>query len=68
VPIAVYARPGSAIRAPRSRAAVTLEDFRIPEEEAETLAERTPPAWVYLHGITSPLSSTAIRRGQRTSN
>jgi nicotinate-nucleotide adenylyltransferase len=23
--------------------------------------ERTPPAWIYLHGLKSPLSSTALR-------
>ena len=34
---------------------------RLPEEAAETLARSQPPAWVYLHGITSPQSSSAIR-------
>jgi nicotinate-nucleotide adenylyltransferase len=61
VPIAVYARPGSNFRATRSRAATALEDFRIPEQEAETLADRDPPAWVYLRGVMSAQSSTAIR-------
>ncbi len=28
---------------------------------ARTLAGRKPPAWVYLHGLKSPLSSTALR-------
>ena len=65
VPIAVYARPGSNFRATRSRAATTLEDFRIPQEEAETLADRDPPAWVYLTGLMSDQSSTAIRAAQR---
>ncbi|MEQ1769269.1 MAG: nicotinate-nucleotide adenylyltransferase, partial [Devosia sp.] len=31
VPIAVYARPGDALRAPISKAATALADFRIPE-------------------------------------
>lgn len=66
LPIAVYARPGSAIKAPLSRAAQALAAFRLPEEAAETLADRTPPAWVYLHGIMSDLSSTAIREGRQT--
>lgn len=61
MPIAVYARPGSTFRATVSRAAVALKKHRVPEAEAETLAGREPPAWVYLHGITSPQSSTAIR-------
>jgi len=61
LPIAVYARPGAGQRALRSRAAKTLAAWRLPEDAAETLAVRPPPAWVYLHGVTSPLSSTAIR-------
>jgi nicotinate-nucleotide adenylyltransferase len=67
VPMAVYARPGSALKAPLSKAATALEAFRLPEEAAETLAEHSPPAWVYLHGIMSELSSTAIRQGRETS-
>jgi nicotinate-nucleotide adenylyltransferase len=61
VPIAVYARPGSTHRATAAPAALALRSHRIPESEAETLADRKPPVWVYLHGITSTLSSTAIR-------
>lgn len=61
IPIAVYARPGSTRRATASPAALTLRSRRIPEAEAETLAGREPPVWVYLHGVTSPQSSTAIR-------
>ena len=34
---------------------------RHPEAAARTLADRKPPAWVYLHGLKSPLSSTALR-------
>lgn len=68
VPMAVYARPGSALKAPLSKAGTALGAFRLPEEAAETLAEREPPAWVYLHGIMSDLSSTAIREGRETSN
>jgi nicotinate-nucleotide adenylyltransferase len=61
IPMAVYARPGSSRRATVSAAATALKRHRIPESEAETLADREAPAWVYLHGIMSPLSSTAIR-------
>lgn len=62
VPIAVYARPGANLRATFSRAATALKRYRIPEEEAETLAGRAPPAWVYLRGVMSGQSSSAIRR------
>jgi nicotinate-nucleotide adenylyltransferase len=65
MPIAVYARPGSTFRATVSKAAVALKKHRLPEAEAETLATREPPAWVYLHGITSPQSSTALRARRR---
>jgi nicotinate-nucleotide adenylyltransferase len=64
VPIAVYARPGSSLRATSSRAAVALRRFRIPEAAAPTLAGRDPPAWVYLRGVMSAQSSTAIRAGR----
>jgi nicotinate-nucleotide adenylyltransferase len=64
MPIAVYARPGSTVRATFSKAATALKSRRIPEAEAETLADRDPPAWVYLHGIMSRQSSTAIRARQ----
>ncbi len=61
LPMAVYARPGTTLRATRSRAAVALARFRLPEDKAAVLAESPPPAWVYLRGIMSAQSSTAIR-------
>jgi nicotinate-nucleotide adenylyltransferase len=61
VPIAVYARPGAGFRATFSKAATRLRAYRISEEEAETLADRTPPVWVYLTGVMSAQSSTALR-------
>ncbi len=64
LPMAVYARPGAGRHATRSRAARALAAFRLPEAAAATLAERAPPAWVYLHGMTSPLSSTALREAR----
>lgn len=61
MPMAIYDRPGSTLRATFSKAAVALKEYRIAEEEAETLADRQPPAWVYLHGMVSRQSSSAIR-------
>jgi len=61
MPMAVYARPGSTFRATVSRAATALKQYRLPETEAEALATSAPPAWVYLHGVTSKQSSSAIR-------
>lgn len=66
VPMAVYVRPGSARRAPVSLAANALARYRIDEDDASRLALYPAPAWVYLHGRQSPLSSSAIRaRRQR---
>jgi nicotinate-nucleotide adenylyltransferase len=65
MPIAVYVRPGSLHRAPVSRAAVALRRYRIDEADARRLAALDPPAWVYLHGVTSPLSSSLLRRGKQ---
>lgn len=66
LPIAVYARPGANFRATFSKAAIAMRAARIPEEAAETLADRQPPAWVYLRGVMSAQSSTAIRAGRAT--
>jgi nicotinate-nucleotide adenylyltransferase len=61
MPIAVYVRPGAQRLAPTSRAAMALERFRIDERAAGMLALRPAPAWVYLHGKQSPLSSSLLR-------
>jgi nicotinate-nucleotide adenylyltransferase len=56
VPIAVIDRLGPSLYAGQA-----LARFRLPESAAMVLAEREPPAWIYLHGLKSPLSSTALR-------
>jgi nicotinate-nucleotide adenylyltransferase len=61
VPIAVVDRLGPSLYAIGGRAAQALGRYRIPEPAAPVLADRNPPAWVYLHGLKSPLSSTALR-------
>ena len=65
VPFAVYVRPGSGRRAPVSLAATALAHWRIDESDAPRLASLPPPAWVYLHGRQSPLSSSAIRADRK---
>lgn len=65
MPIAVYARPGSSHRALASRAALTLAHGKIDQEDAPILADLPPPAWVYLYGRQSALSSSAIRAAGR---
>jgi nicotinate-nucleotide adenylyltransferase len=61
VPIAVVDRLGPSLYAMGSAAAQALARYRVPEASAKKLAERKPPAWIYLHGLKSPLSSTALR-------
>lgn len=60
-PIAVVDRPGLSLRSLAGRAAVSLKARRIAERDAMTLSRRRPPAWAFLHGLKSPLSSTALR-------
>ena len=61
VPIAVIDRGGISLGALAAPAAQALARHRIPEREARSLPGLKPPAWTYLHGLKSPLSSTALR-------
>ena len=61
VPIAVVDRLGPSLYATAGVASQALAYARLPESAARTLPERRPPAWIYLHGLKSPLSSTALR-------
>jgi nicotinate-nucleotide adenylyltransferase len=61
IPIAVVDRLGPSLYASQSRAAQAMAASRIPEQKARSLPLRKPPAWVFLHGLKSPLSSTALR-------
>ncbi len=67
VPIAVVDRLGPSLYATAGIAGQALARFRLPEHAAVTLARRQPPAWIYLHGLKSPLSSTALRAQRRQS-
>jgi nicotinate-nucleotide adenylyltransferase len=61
VPMAVVDRLGPSLYASSGTAGQALARARIPESAAKSLPYRRPPAWVYLHGLKSPLSSTALR-------
>jgi nicotinate-nucleotide adenylyltransferase len=61
-PIAVIDRPGSSLKAMRSKAGLWLAPRRLPERAAARLATTPPPAFIFLHGPRSGLSSTALRR------
>jgi nicotinate-nucleotide adenylyltransferase len=61
IPIAVVDRPDYDLSALATPAASTLARARIDESDAALLALLQPPAWVFLHGLKSELSSTALR-------
>jgi len=61
VPIAVIDRPPESFRALSSVAALTLAPYRVDEQDAGTLAARRAPAWTFLTGLKSDLSSTRLR-------
>lgn len=61
MPVAVVDRPGSTLAPLSSRAGRALSRYRLPEGEAQRLAFKPPPAWVFLHGPRSRLSSTLLR-------
>jgi nicotinate-nucleotide adenylyltransferase len=61
VPMAVIDRPPQSFRALAAPAAQALERYRVPESDAGRLADRRAPAWVFLTGMKSTLSSTGLR-------
>jgi nicotinate-nucleotide adenylyltransferase len=61
VPLAVIDRPPQGFRALAAPAAQALQRYRIAEDRAGTLAGRRAPAWVFLTGMKSALSSTGLR-------
>jgi nicotinate-nucleotide adenylyltransferase len=65
VPIAVIDRGGVGFAAMGGPAGQALARVRVPESDAASLAMRQPPAFVFLHGLKMPLSSTALREGTR---
>lgn len=61
MPMAVVDRPPDSFRALSSVAAQTLMPYRVDEQDAGTLADRRAPAWTFLTGLKSSLSSTRLR-------
>jgi nicotinate-nucleotide adenylyltransferase len=61
VPFVVIDRLGPSLYAGVSPAGQALRQARIPEHDAPCLPDRKPPAWTFLHGLKSALSSTALR-------
>ncbi|MCX8999554.1 nicotinate-nucleotide adenylyltransferase [Rhizobiaceae bacterium BDR2-2] len=60
-PIAVIDRPGSTLSYLSSKMARTYGHARIDEDDAGSLWKHRAPAWTFIHGPRSALSSTALR-------
>jgi nicotinate-nucleotide adenylyltransferase len=65
VPVVVVDRPGWRLKALASKAARAFAASRVPEPEARGLALRPAPAWTFLTGPLSHVSSTALRNRAR---
>jgi len=63
-PIAVIDRPGSTLAYLSSKMARTFDYARIDEDDAGVLWKKKAPAWTFIHGPRSTLSSTALREAQ----
>jgi len=61
VPIAVIDRLGPSLYSTAGVTGQALAWARLPETAARALPDRRAPAWTYLHGLKSPLSSTVLR-------
>lgn len=61
MPIAVVDRPAWRLPSLSSKAACFMARNYVPELKAQTLASMEPPAWTFLTGPLSKLSSTEIR-------
>jgi nicotinate-nucleotide adenylyltransferase len=61
VPVVVVDRPGWRLKALASKAAQAFAGSRVPEARAPGLAAMPPPAWTFLTGPLSPVSSTELR-------
>lgn len=63
-PVAVINRPGSNMAAEDLVMAQQFSAARLPETDAVKLATKRAPAWVFIHGPQSELSSTLLRERQ----
>ena len=61
IPLAIIDRPGSTMSPNSTPATHSLSKFRLDERDAKLLAGTSPPAWTFIHGPRSHISSTQIR-------
>jgi nicotinate-nucleotide adenylyltransferase len=65
VPFAVIDRPGGDMASLNAQAAHRFRRFQLAAQDAQALPDLDAPAWVFLHGPLSHLSSTALRSARR---
>ncbi len=63
-PLAVIDRPGATLSYISAKMAKTFDYARVDEDDAPRLARMKAPAWTFIHGPRSSLSSSAIRSAQ----
>jgi nicotinate-nucleotide adenylyltransferase len=68
MPFVVVDRLGPSLYAASSAAGQALRPYRVPEHAIPNLPLQSAPAWAFLHGLKSPLSSTALRARRSTSS
>ena len=61
MPIAVVARPGALLQSRFAPAARRFSRARLSSRQSRLLADRDPPAWLYLPAPLNALSSTVLR-------
>lgn len=65
LPIAVIDRPGATLAFLSATMTKAYAYARVDEDDAPRLARMAPPAWTFIHGPRSSLSSTAIRNAAK---
>jgi nicotinate-nucleotide adenylyltransferase len=62
VPIAVFDRPQTSLKALAGKAAQRFARARVPQAAARDLSAMKPPAWAFFHTRLDPRSATEIRK------
>ena len=66
VPIAVFDRPGYSLKALSGEMAKCFAEYRLSAQQASSLAEVDPPAWLFIKGQPHPQSATNVRKERAT--
>ena len=64
IPLVIYPRPGTTLKALSSKAAQRFQAHRIDPAQAASFKNLSAPAWMILSGKHSDLSSSALRQNE----